>query len=62
MPEIRNFWGSLTKDIEKGVFIIAGIFSKYANKEASNPGNQQIDLIDGEDFISKLEEYEIGLK
>lgn len=60
--EIRDFRGSLTTDIEKGVFITTGTFSKAAREEASNPGKQQIDLIDGEDFISKLAEYEIGLK
>lgn len=60
--EIRDFRGSLTTDIEKGVFITTGTFSKAAREEASNPGKQQIDLIDGEDFINKLAEYEIGLK
>ncbi|MBV4424331.1 restriction endonuclease [Clostridium tyrobutyricum] len=60
--EIRDFRGSLTTDIEKGVFITTGTFSKAASEEASNPGKQQIDLIDGEDFINKLAEYEIGLR
>ncbi len=61
-PEIRDFRGSLTTDIEKGVFITTGSFSKAAREEASNPGKQQIDLIDGEDFINKIAEYEIGVK
>lgn len=61
-PEIRDFRGSLTTDIEKGVFITTGTFSKAAIDEASNPGKQQIDLIDGEEFMTKLAEYEIGLK
>lgn len=61
-PEIRDFRGSLTTDIEKGVFITTGTFSKSAIDEASNPGKQQIDLIDGEEFMSKLAEYGIGLK
>lgn len=60
--EIRDFRGSLTTDIEKGVFITTGTFSKAAREEASNAGKQQIDLMDGEDFINKLAEYEIGLK
>ncbi|MGX8835598.1 restriction endonuclease [Amedibacillus sp. YH-ame6] len=60
--EIRNFRGSLTTDIEKGVFITTGSFSKYALEEACNPGKQQIDLIDGEDFISKLAEFSIGVR
>ena len=60
-PEIRDFRGSLTKNIEKGVFITTGTFSKAAQEEAENPGKQQIDLINGEDFIDMLAEYSIGL-
>ena len=60
--EIRDFRGSLTTDIEKGVMITTGTFSKAAKEEASNPGKQQIDLIDGEDFISKIAEYGIGVR
>ena len=59
---IRDFRGSLTTDIEKGVFITTSTFSKAAKEEASNPGKQQIDLMDGEEFINKLAEYGIGVK
>lgn len=61
-PDIRDFRGSLTTDIEKGVFITTGAFSKQAIEEASNPGKKQIDLIDGEEFISKLAEFGIGVR
>ena len=61
-PEIRDFRGSLTKNIEKGIFITTGIFSKAAKEEAENLGKQQIDLIDGESFIDMLANYELGLK
>lgn len=61
-PEIRDFRGSLTTDIEKGIFITTGTFTKAAIEEASNAGKQQIDLISGEEFMNKLAEYEIGLK
>ena len=60
--DIRDFRGSLTTDIEKGVFITTGTFSKAAREEASNPGKQQIDLIDGDDFINKLAEFQIGVR
>lgn len=60
--DIRDFRGSLTTDIEKGVFITTGSFSKPAIEEASNPRKQQIDLIDGEEFITKLAEFGIGVK
>lgn len=60
--DIRDFRGSLTTNIEKGLFITTGSFSKSAVEEASAPGKQQIDLIDGEEFLTKLAEYEIGVK
>ncbi len=60
-PEIRDFRGSLTTDIEKGVFITTGSFSKQAIEEAATPGKHQIDLMDGEEFISKLAQYQIGV-
>ena len=61
-PEVRDFRGSLTTDIEKGVLITTGTFSKQAKEEASNPGKQQIDLIDGEEFINKIAEFGIGVR
>ena len=60
--DIRDFRGSLTTDIEKGVFITTGTFTKAARDEASNAGKQQIDLIDGEEFINKLIEYRLGVR
>lgn len=59
--EIRNFRGSLSTDIEKGVFITTGTFSRDAEIEASTPGKQQIDLINGKDFVDKLAEFKVGL-
>lgn len=59
---IRDFRGSLTTDIEKGVLITTGAFSNAAKEEASNPGKQQIDLIDGEELMNKIAEYGIGVR
>lgn len=61
-PEIRNFRGSLTTDIEKAVFITTGTFSKAAIEEAATAGKQQIDLMDGEALISKIAELQIGVR
>lgn len=58
--DIRDFRGSLTTDIEKGVFITTSTYTKAAKEEASNPGKKQIDLIDGEEFINKIAQYGIG--
>lgn len=60
--EIRDFRGSLTTDIEKGIFITTGTFSRAAKEDASQQGKQQIDLIDGEEFIDMIAQYGIGVK
>lgn len=57
--DIRNFRGSLTTDIEKGICITTGSFTHAARKEALNAGKQQIGLFDGEEFIDKLIEYRL---
>lgn len=59
---IRDFRGSLTQNIEKGVLITTGSFSKAAKLEATDPGKQQIDLIDGEGLVDKIAEYSIGVR
>lgn len=59
---VRDFRGSLTKNIEKGVLITTGTFSKAAKDEAADPGKQQIDLMDGEDLIDKIAECNIGVR
>ncbi len=60
--EIRDFRGSLATNIEKGIFITTGSFTKAAMDEACEQGKKQIDLIDGNEFMNKLAEYKIGLK
>lgn len=61
-PEIKDFRGSLTRNVEKGLFVTTGTYSNAAKEEAANIGKQQIDLIDGEGLIDMLAEYSIGLK
>lgn len=60
--EVRDFRGSLTQNIEKGVLITTGSFSKAAKLEAADPGKQQIDLIDGEGLVDKIAECAIGVR
>jgi restriction system protein len=60
-PEIRDFRGSLDQNIEKGVLITTGSFTQDAKDEASSSGKRVIDLMDGEELISKMAEYGIGL-
>lgn len=59
--EIRDFKGSLTTDVEKGLFITTGNFTKAARDEAAKQGTKQIDLMDGEELLGKLIELEIGI-
>lgn len=58
---IRDFRGSLGTNIEKGVLITTGAFTKAAKEEAASEGKRLIDLMDGEELINKLAEYGIGL-
>lgn len=60
-PQIRDFRGSLGTNIEKGVLITTGTFTREAKVEASSEGKRLIDLMDGEELINKLAEYGIGL-
>lgn len=60
-PEIRDFRGSLSTNIEKGVLITTGSFTRAALAEASSEGKRLIDLMDGEELLNKLAEYGIGL-
>lgn len=60
-PQIRDFRGSLGTNIEKGVLITTGAFTREAKEEASSVGKRLIDLMDGEELINKLAEYGIGL-
>lgn len=60
--DIRDFRDSLRTDIEKGIFITTGTFTTAARKEATNPGKQHIDLIDGEGSINELIECLLGVK
>ena len=59
--DIRDFRGSLNNNIEKGLFITTGTFSKAAKLEAVDPGKRLIDLMDGEELIDKIVECNIGV-
>lgn len=59
--DIRDFRGSLSTNIEKGVLITTSAFTQAAKDEASSEGKRLIDLMDGEELINKLAEYGIGL-
>lgn len=60
--DVRDFRGSLNNNIEKGLLITTGTFSKSAKQEATDPGKRLIDLMDGEELIDKIVEFNIGVR
>lgn len=62
VTDIRDFRGSMSSEIEKGIFITTGVFSSPAKEAARVKGMKQIDLIDGEELLNKLVEYGIGVR
>ncbi|MCX6290896.1 MAG: restriction endonuclease [Bacteroidetes bacterium] len=58
---IRNFRGSLSAKIDKGLIISTGRFTLEAKKEAQRDGAIPIDLIDGDELVEKLKELKLGL-
>ena len=59
--DIPDFRGTLNNNIEKGLFITTGTFSKAAKLEAVDPGKRLINLMDGEELIDKIVECNIGV-
>ena len=60
--EIRDFRGSLTTNMEKGIFITTSGFTKAAKEEAANPGKTQIDLLDGDELIDIIIRKRMGVE
>jgi len=58
---IRNFRGSLSAKIDKGLIISTGRFTVEAKREAQRDGAIPIDLIDGEELVEKLKELKLGI-
>ena len=63
VSDIRDFRGSLDANIEKGIFITTGSFTRPSIEEANSLSkSKQIDLMDGEELIDKLAELHVGLQ
>lgn len=58
---VRDFRGAMIGRADKGVIITTGTFTREAKKEAQRDGAPPIDLIDGNDFVSKLKELNLGI-
>jgi len=58
---IRDFRGSMSANVDKGLVITTGRFTREAQKEAHRDGALPIDLIDGEELVEKLKELKMGV-
>jgi len=60
--QIRDFRGAMVGRADKGLFITTGNFTKEAMREATRDGAPAIDLIDGDQLVEKLREFELGVR
>lgn len=58
---IRDFRGSMSANVDKGLVITTGRFTREARKEAQRDGALPIDLIDGDELAEKLKELNMGI-
>lgn len=59
--QVRDFRGAMVGRADKGLLITTGTFTKDAVKEATRDGAPPIDLVDGEQFLDKLKELNLGV-
>ncbi len=60
--QIRDFRGAMVGRADKGLFITTGNFTKEAMREATRDGAPAIDLIDGDQLLEKLKDFELGVR
>ncbi|HQW81004.1 MAG: restriction endonuclease [Rhodanobacteraceae bacterium] len=59
---VAQFRNDISGIAEKGVIITTGRFTKDARTEATKPGRDPIELIDGEQLVTLFVEKELGVK
>jgi restriction system protein len=60
--QVRDFRGAMVGRADKGLLITTGNFTKDATREATRDGAPPIDLIDGDQLLDKLKEFELGVQ
>lgn len=60
--QIRDFRGAMVGRADKGLFITTGNFTKEAIREATRDGAPAIDLMDSDQLVDKLKEFELGVR
>lgn len=61
-PDIRNFIGAMSGDVSKGIFVTTSFFDDSAIKKASDARNHKIILIDGDELVSLMIKYNVGVQ
>lgn len=58
---VRDFRGAMMGRADKGLLLTTGVFTTEAQSEAVRDGASPIELVDGQAFISLLEQLQLGL-
>ena len=58
---VRQMQGSMTSDVDHGIAITTGYFSRSAKDQAKAPGAKQVELVDGERLCDLLDEHGLGV-
>lgn len=58
---VRDFRGAMVGRADKGLIITTGKFTRDAITEATRDGATPIDLIDGQEFVSRLKDLRLGV-
>ncbi|MEO8396334.1 MAG: restriction endonuclease [Chloroflexota bacterium] len=61
--EIRDFRGSISGRVDKGIFLTTSTFTRDAKKEAGRDGaTPPMELVDSDKMLDLMEQLEVGLK
>ncbi len=59
---IRELRGAMDEGIDHGIFLATSTFTAEAKRDAASAGKRRIQLVDIDDLIILLKQYEIGVK
>ena len=60
-PQIRDFRGAMVGRADKGIFMTTGTFTRDARQEALRDGAPPLDLIEGDDLVTMLKDFRLGI-
>ena len=59
--QIRDFRGAMVGRADKGIFMTTGSFTRDARQEALRDGAPPLDLIEGDDLVTMLRHFKLGV-